>query len=79
MTLLELQKVLGDRIEKAKDNTLTDEENIKEIQTSEIIARLAKQMINNADIILRTDKMRETQGIKSTAISKVVGYVDKDL
>lgn len=76
MTLLELQAILGERIEKAKDTTLTTVEREEEIKTSDIISRLAKQMINNADIILRTDKMRETQGIKSTAISKVVGYSD---
>lgn len=76
MTLLELQEILGERIEKAKDTTLTAVEREEEIKTSDIISRLAKQMINNADIILRTDKMRETQGIKSTAISKVVGYSD---
>ena len=56
---------------------MSDEDREKEIKTSESIARLAKQMINNADIILRTDKMRESQGVKGTAISKIVGYTDK--
>lgn len=36
---------------------MSEEERNKENQTSEIIARLAKQMINNADIVLRYDKM----------------------
>lgn len=74
MTLLELQEILGERIRKAKDDSISQEEKKQEIETSEIVARLAKQMINNADIILRTDKMRETQGAQGTAISKVVGY-----
>ena len=79
MTLLELQKILGARIEKVQDGTLTDEQREAEVKTSDIIARLAKQMINNADIILRTDKLRETQGNKITAISKVVGYAEESL
>lgn len=78
MNLLELQDVLGQRISVAMDPNLTDENREKEIKTSEVVARLAKQMINNADIILRTDKLRETQGVKGTAISKIVGYPDDE-
>ena len=78
MKLTELQSVLGERIRIASDVAMSDEERNKENQTSEIIARLAKQMINNADIILRTDKLRETQGVKGTAISKIVGYPDDE-
>lgn len=77
MNLMELQDVLGERIQVAMDKDLTDIEREKEIKTSEVVARLAKQMINNADIILRTDKLRETQGVKGTAISKVVGYPEE--
>ena len=73
MTLLELQKVLGERISVLQED-MTSEERTEEIKTSDIIARLSKQMINNADVILRTDKMRGTQGIKGAAIDKVVGY-----
>ena len=74
MTLLELQKVLGERIERIKCEDLTEEERREEIKTSETIAKLSKQMINNADVILRTDKMREVQGVKGRAIEEVVGY-----
>ena len=78
MNLLELQDVLGERVKIAVDKNMSDEDREKEIKTSESIARLAKQMINNADIILRTDKMRESQGVKGTAISRIVGYKDSD-
>ena len=50
MTLLELQQVLGERIEIANDMAMGEEERKQENEKSEIIARLAKQMINNADI-----------------------------
>ena len=44
---MELQKILGERIEIAKDVNMSDEEQKKENEKSEIITRLAKQMINN--------------------------------
>ena len=77
MTLIELQKVLGERIEIANDLAMSAEEREKENSTSDIIARLAKQMINNADVILRTDKLvAECKLIKSN-IEMVVGYNGK--
>lgn len=73
MTLIELQKILGERIEITNDMAMGEEERQKENEKSEIIARLAKQMINNADVILRTDKLRSEGKLKDSTISKVVG------
>lgn len=73
MTLVELQKVLGDRVTIALDSNFTEEESAKENEKSEIIARMAKQMINNADIILRTDKLRAEGKLTNSAITKIVG------
>lgn len=74
MTLYDLQKVLGERIEITNDMALSDEERKKENEKSDIIARLAKQMINNADVILRTDKLIAEGKLKESTIKKVVGY-----
>ena len=74
MTLYDLQKVLGERIERSNDMALSDEERKKENEKSDIIARLAKQMINNADVILRTDKLISEGKLKESTIKKVVGY-----
>ena len=74
MTLYDLQKVLGERIEITNDMALSDEERKKENEKSDIIARLAKQMINNADVILRTDKLISEGKLKESTIKKVVGY-----
>ena len=74
MTLYDLQKVLGERIEISNDMALSDEERKKENEKSDIIARLAKQMINNADVILRTDKLISEGKLKESTIKKVVGY-----
>lgn len=78
MTLLELQQVLGERIEIANDMAMGDAERKQENEKSEIIARLAKQMINNADVVLRTDKLIASGSLnKNSTISKIVGS-DKD-
>lgn len=77
MTLIELQKVLGERIEIANDLAMSTEEREKENSTSDIIARLAKQMINNADVILRTDKLVAEGKLMKSNIEMVVGYNGK--
>jgi hypothetical protein len=57
MTLTELQEILGERIRIANDDTRSLEDRKKEAEISQTISSLAKQMINNADVILRTDKL----------------------
>lgn len=59
MTLMELQTILGERIRISSDTTISQEERIKESQISQTIASLAKQMINNADIVIRANRMIE--------------------
>jgi len=73
MTLLELQDILGDRVRIATDKTLPDEERKMETEISKTISSLAKQMINNADIVLRTNKLVADGVIKDSAIEKMVG------
>lgn len=73
MTLVELQSVLGERIDITNDKSLNDADRAKENEKSEIIARLAKQMINNADVILRTDKLRAEGKLNGSTIDELVG------
>lgn len=63
MTLLELQKMLGEEIQAVKEGTA-------DIDRAKAIASLAKQMINNADIVLRTDKFVNNKGER---IDEMVG------
>lgn len=77
MTLYDLQKVLGERIEITNDMALSEEERKVENEKSDIIARLAKQMINNADVILRTDKLVSEGKLQKSVIGRVVGHEDK--
>lgn len=79
MTLLDLQKVLGDRIAIHNDLAMDSEERKKENETSDIISRLAKQMINNADVILRTDKLIAEGKLQHSSITKIIGIKEEDV
>ena len=78
MTLIELQGVLGENI-KAVNETKTNGEGVDmdEVKAiygkAEAVARLAKQMINNADVVLRTDKLFSEGKLQSSAITSIVG------
>ena len=72
MTLLELQKILGERIEIARNKDLPIDERIKETEISQTISSLAKQMINNADVVLRTDKLVAEGKLKNSHIEKLI-------
>lgn len=73
MTLIELQKILGERIALANDKTLTPEERKREAEISQTISSLAKQMINNADVVLRADKLVAEGVLVKSHIEKLVG------
>lgn len=78
MTLIELQKILGDRIRIAIDKTMSQEERRKEAEISQTIASLAKQMINNADIVIRADRLRAEGKVQNDNISKMIGVSDEE-
>lgn len=56
MTLIELQDILGERI-KITLKEMETEERIVENEQTALIIETAKQMINNGDLILRTEKL----------------------
>jgi hypothetical protein len=72
MTLTELQKVLGERIKLATDENLSVEERKKEAEISMTISTLAKQMINNADVVLRTEKLVAEGKLQESTIEKFI-------
>jgi hypothetical protein len=72
MTLLELQKILGDRINIAIDSTLSDERRKMETELSQTISSLAKQMINNADIVLRADRLKADGKLEKSNIEELI-------
>ena len=68
MKLTELQSILGDEINKVRKSK-GDEKVIKGAQT---VAMLAKQVINNADVIIRFDKMKAIQPELKSRIEELI-------
>lgn len=56
MTLVELQEVLGKQIADITDEREPFENRRRIAETALVISSLAKQMINNADVVLRSVK-----------------------
>lgn len=74
MTMLELQKILGDRINVTLQNGLSPEERQVENEASALIMNLGKQMINNADLILRFEKLQaQTHSLKNSRMPALIG------
>ena len=69
MNMLQLQDRLGTMIEKIMDEETSPKQHSKDLESAEYVAKIAKQMINNADVVLRTDKLCN----KTERIDKVVG------
>jgi hypothetical protein len=74
MTLLELQKIFGDRINVTLRTDLTPEERQTENEESALIMNIGKQMINNADLILRFEKLQaQTQNLRESRMPALIG------
>lgn len=74
MTLKELQDVLGAQVQTVQIADKEDEVKFAEVMDkADMIARLAKQMINNADVILRTDKLIGEGKLSGSTIQGVIG------
>ena len=72
MTLVELQTVLGDRINVTLQE-MEPEKRQDENEQSYLIMNLAKQMINNGDLILRTEKlMAQTKNLKESVAYSLI-------
>ena len=75
MTLLELQGILGDRVRITLDDNLSMEERETENEQSLLVCNLAKQMINNGDLILRTEKLAaQTKSLKESMAMKLITW-----
>lgn len=73
MTLYELQNKLGEQIDLITDSTKSAAERKKLAEMAMTVSSLAKQMINNADVVLRTEKLIAEGKMKDSVIEKIVG------
>lgn len=73
MTQLELQQLLGEEIKKVYGSeNLPRDTQLKVLDTASALSSLAKQMINNADVILRTEKLVSDGKLKDSAIKQMI-------
>ena len=73
MTQIELQNLLGKELEKVYESeNLPRETQIKVLDTAAAISSLAKQMINNADVVLRAEKLENDGKIRNSAIISMI-------
>lgn len=74
MTLMELQDVLGKRIRCTLADGMTQEEKENEYEQTRIILELGKQMINNADIIMRHESLlAKCKSLENSKMTDLIG------
>lgn len=58
MTLIDLHEMLGEELKKVKDSEKLPRDSQKKVlDSAAVFSSLSKQMINNADVILRAQKL----------------------
>lgn len=72
MTLVELQNKLGEQIDLLTDKDTPQSAKRALAETAMVVSSLAKQMINNADVVLRTEKLIAEGKMKDSAIKDMV-------
>ncbi len=72
MTLVELQEKLGEQVELLTDKKTPFQAKKTLADVAMTVSSLAKQMINNADVILRTEKLVSEGKMKENAIVKMI-------
>lgn len=72
MTLIELQNKLGEQIELLTDKETPFSAKKSLADVAMTVSSLAKQMINNADVVLRTEKLVAEGKLKESAIQGLI-------
>ena len=72
MTMTELQAKLGEQIALLTDSGITYVDKKEIANVAQTISSLAKQMINNADVVLRTEKLVAEGVLKDSAIQQMI-------
>ena len=74
MTLVELHKIMGDRIKTTLREDLTTEQREIENEQSKIIIGIAKQMINNGKLILDYEEsMAQAKNLEHSVLKDMIG------
>lgn len=75
-TILEMQKILGERVDVTLDKTLSSEQREVENAQTALVLDMAKQMINAGDLTLRTEKlMAQNNKLTGLVVGEMIGIV----
>ena len=74
MNLIELQNKLGEQIELLSDKTTPHLAKKQQAEIAQTISSLAKQMVNNADVIQRKEKLVSDGKLKNSEIVKLIAH-----
>lgn len=78
-TILEVQKILGERIDITLKKDLTPEERERENAQTALVLMMAKQMINAGDLTLRTEKlMAQNKQLTGLVVGQMIGIVSPE-
>lgn len=78
-TILEVQKILGERIDITLKKDLTPEEREQENAQTALVLMMAKQMINAGDLTLRTEKlMAQNKQLTGLVVGQMIGIVSPE-
>lgn len=74
MTLMELQDIFGSRIRVALREDLTPEQRKEENEQTNLILEAGRQMINNADIVMRHETLlAKCKDLKESRMNDLIG------
>ena len=74
MTLVDLHKVMGERINVTLRDDLTAEERTTENEQTRIIVAVGKQMINNGKLILEYEKaLAQQKTLTHSVLAEIIG------
>jgi len=74
MTLVDLHKVMGERINVTLRDDLTAEERTTENEQTRIIVSVGKQMINNGKLILEYEKaLAQQKTLTHSVLAEIIG------
>lgn len=78
MTLQELQQKLGEQVKLITDTKATYAMKKANAEIAMTVSSLAKQMINNADVVLRAEKLAAEGKLKQSNIVKMIACEKAD-
>mgnify|MGYP006896652948 CR=1 FL=1 len=74
MTLVDLHKVMGERINVTLRDDLTEEERTTENEQTRIIVSVGKQMINNGKLSLEYEKaLAQQKTLTHSVLAEIIG------